>query len=95
MLFFYFHKDLIAGGQTDDEIGPNFNTGHFFVRLNHVAITAWQRRCKKVSGHDYAYAIAMYSREEFVPCIENWEKSENFEGSQNFKSLINEYVMHI
>lgn len=82
---------MIAGTQTD-EIGPNFNKADFFAMLNHVALAAWQRRCKKISGHEYEYAIAMYAREEFMPCIEDWERSENFDDNQNLKSIIKKCV---
>lgn len=41
------------------------------------------------------YAIAMYAREEFMPCIENWEKSEKFDDSQNFKLLLKKWVFSI
>lgn len=85
---------MIAGTQSD-EIGPNFNRAHFFGMLNRIALTAWKTRCKKISGHDNQYAIAMYAREEFMPCIENWERAEKFYNTQNFKSTLKQCVFSI
>lgn len=87
------NKDLIAGTQSD-EIGPNFDRAHFFKTLNRAALTAWQTRCKKISGHEYQYAIAMYAREEFMPCIENWERAEKFYDDQNVKSTLKQCVFY-
>lgn len=85
--FYFRDEDLIAGTQSN-EVGPNFNEAHFFTTMNGVALKAWRTRCKKIGGHENQYAIAMYAREEFMPCIENWERSENFYDSQNFKSSL-------
>lgn len=57
--------------------------------------TAFQRKCKKISGDDNGYSKSMEAKDQIKACIGNWTESEEItdtyyiaKTSQNYKPFI-------
>lgn len=78
-----------------DEIGPNFNEEQFKRMLKRDGEAALQKKCKKISGDDNAYAKSKRAEIQLQVCIANWMESNGIiesyrlaEITKNYKPII-------
>lgn len=62
-----------------DEIGPNFNQEQFYRLLNRDIQASYQRKCKKISGNDNAFAAAVEAKKQMKTCLTNWMETEGLD----------------
>lgn len=90
-IFRYFRIANIEPDAETGEIGPNFNSKQFLGMIKRASQSSWQKRCKKISGDDNAYAKALASAEPFKTCLENWQGGEEIMKSYNHTKETGEY----
>lgn len=101
IFIFLFWNEIFWAAQIESkEIGPSLDPIHLMKTLKRDSQKAFQRKCKKISGDDNAYAKAMEAKDQVKVCIRKWTESEdileslhNAERTQNYKPFIKKWVL--
>lgn len=90
-----FHNEIVIAEVESEtgEIGPNFNSKQFLNMIKRVSHASWEKRCKKVSGHDGEYAKVMEAKNQFETCFEAWPGTEDLMESYNKTAQTGDYKL--